>query len=124
MESNESEIEMLENELENLQQIECDRQSRFWEKQCKMLTCVETMMEIGTLPSGISESFESIGNESGSGNDDSDANKANKNETEYMDLSGADAAASKICIESNLIPTDHVCLKCKAVRMCSCCCDK
>ena len=108
MESNKSEIlEMLENELENLQQIECDRHSKMLEKQRK-LTCVETMMEIGMLPIGISESFESNRNKSGSGNDDSDANK---NETEFADLSGADAAASNICMEGNLIPTDHVCLK-------------
>ena len=45
MESKESEIEMLENELENLQQIECDRHSKMLEKRRKM-TCVETMMEM------------------------------------------------------------------------------
>ena len=59
------------------------------------------------LPIGISESFESNGIESGSGNDNSDANKANKKETKFVDLSGADAAAS-----------------CKAVRVCSCCRDE
>jgi hypothetical protein len=120
VESIESDIEALENELENLQQLECDRHSKMLEKRRKM-TCVETMMEIGMLPISISESFESNGTESGSGNDDSDANK---NETEVVNVSGADAAASKICMECKLIPTDHVCLKCKAVRVCSCCCDE
>jgi hypothetical protein len=119
VESIESEIEMLECELENLQEIECDRHSKMLEKRRKM-TCVETMMEIGALPISISESFES----NGSGNDDSDANKENKNESEFVKVSGADAAASKICMECKLIPTDHVCLKCKAVRVCSCCCDE
>jgi hypothetical protein len=81
MESNESDIEILENELKNLQQIECNYHSKMLEKRCKMM-CVETIMEIGMLPIGRSESFEGNGNESGSGNDDSDANTENKNETE------------------------------------------
>jgi hypothetical protein len=124
VESIESEIEVLENELENLQEIECDRHSKMLEKRRKM-TCVETMMEIGALPISISESFESNCTESGSGKDESDANKENhKNETEVVNVSGVDAAASKICMECNLLPTDHVCLKCKAVRVCSCCCDE
>jgi hypothetical protein len=122
VESIESEIEVLENELEHLQQIECDRHSKMLEKRRKM-TCVESMMEIGMLPIGISESFESNGNDSGIGNDDSTANK-NEQDLSFVDLSGADAAASKICMECKLIPTDHVCLKCKAVRVCSCCCDE
>jgi hypothetical protein len=100
MESNESDNEILKNDLENLQQNECDCQSKMLEKRRKMM-CVKTMM-VGTLPIGRSERIESNGNESGnvnesgSGNDDGDANKENKNETElsFMDLSGADAAGN------------------------------
>ena len=65
-------------------------------------------------------------NESG-GNDDID----NDNNGDGSDgRSNNTATASSMpyndgtkCMECNTIPTDHICLKCKKVRVCSICCD-
>jgi hypothetical protein len=142
MESNEEEIEMLENEIENLQQLECQRHREMIEKR-RTMSIVETM--IGMNPIGVSESFESSGNDSGGGGNDEDGStdpttnnapavvhltvgkkKKKKNETIPASnnvIHTSLPVVENICMECNLIPTEHVCMRCKQVRVCACCCD-
>ncbi|KAI2509845.1 hypothetical protein MHU86_4556 [Fragilaria crotonensis] len=138
MQSNEDEIEKLELELEKQQQSECDRQSRVLEEK---RSTVKLSIEMATPMIGTSGSFGSSGiesstsedNENGSGrggndritrlltndtkNDDADGNKSTPRANTPMSIT------TSTCTECNLMPSNHTCLKCKRVRVCSVCCD-
>ena len=128
MESNEEEIEKLELELANLQERECQRHREMMEKR-RPMSCVATM--IGMNPIGISGSFDSSGNESG-GNDSASTptrnvgmtNNDDDTTTAYSDVVQTSSDVKNIqCMECKLIPTNHLCLKCKVVCVCASCCD-
>ncbi len=83
-----------------------------------------------------SESFGSSGIESstGGGNEDSSgrnvdsgggSNRMNKNDDAYRDdcTLPANAPNITICMECNLMPNNHTCMKCMQVRVGSVCCD-
>jgi hypothetical protein len=129
MQSNEDKIEKLEFEieLEKQQHLDCDRRSRVLEKKrsaiklsIEMATpMIETSGSFGSS-SGI-ESSTSAENEDSSGrNVDSGggSNRMNKND----DADGDDCTLpenapniTSTCMECNLIPTNHTCLKCLKV---------
>jgi hypothetical protein len=125
MESNEEEIDTLEHELATLQERECQRHREMMEKRRTRMTSVPTM--IGMNPIEMTGSFESSGNDSGgtdSTNTPRNGGKMNNNMTPASDVVPQTSDAKNVCMECNLIPTNHLCLKCKVVRVCACCCDE
>ena len=131
--------------------MECQRHNdMIMEEKRRAMPGDVAMVRIATPMIGTSGSFESTngiesssGNNSG-GNDNRGGNNSNKNGKEsrrYSDIvvvnnavvgnagGGNDstpASTSNIatCMECNLIPTNHACLKCKKVCVRSCCCDE
>ena len=127
MQENEAEIEKLELELVTLQEEECVRRRSYLDKKRCMLatrssTSVPTSVE-ATPMIEKGDSFEStsgLESSSSGGNDDGgnvgmDDNTATATSMPYKN--------STICMECNTIPTDHICSKCKRIRVCSVCCD-
>jgi hypothetical protein len=124
MESNEDEIKKMEHDLASLQERECQRHREMMEKRRTML-CVATM--IGMNPIKTNGSFESSGNNSGGGTDTSTSTlgKRDKDMTPASNNVIPISDVDNVCMEEcKLIPTNHVCLKCKVVRVCACCCDE
>jgi hypothetical protein len=121
MESNEEEIvTLLEFELANLQERECQRHREMLEKRRTMLF-VTTPTMIGMNPIiRTSESFDSSGS---GGTDWSSSTPRNIEHAATTVASNVTQTlgVENVCIECNLIPTNHLCLKCKVVRVCVCC---
>ena len=123
-------------ELEQQQQFECDRQSRLLVEK-KLSSVATTSIEMATPMIRTSGSFGSgSGTESrASENEDSpsgsnvDSSGGGNSRMQIDDEDGNDstppASTPNIttCMECNLIPTHHTCLKCKQVQVCSVCCD-
>jgi hypothetical protein len=134
LENNEDEIEKLGLELEQQQHFECDRQSRLFAEKKRSMLVATTSIEMATPMIGTSGSFGSrrSGIESStSENEDIDSSGSGRNnrmdidDTDRNDNTRPPASTPNItiCMECNLIPTNHTCLKCKQVRVCSVCCD-
>ena len=130
MEANEDEIENLEKELVILQEEECRRHDERMAKKRHAMASADiatTMIGMTTPMIGTSVSFESSGNDSGGGIDEDspaaavDLTVATEENKRNVSLA---AVKNNNCMECNLIPTEHVCLKCKQVRVCACCCDE
>ena len=118
MESNKEEVVKLEVELATLQEPECRRHREMMETR-KTISCVSTMIGMNPIIR-TSESFESIGSD---GTDWSYSTPRN-NEHALTTVVASDVAhisgVKSICMECNLIPTNHMCLECKVVRICAC----
>ena len=137
MDANEDEIENLEKELVILQEEECRRHSERMEKKRREISSAASIAATtitGMTPMMIaaSGSFESAtsGIESSSGND-SGGNEATttpyNNGNDWTRNDGTPNVMTPdimTCMECNMIPTNHTCLKCKQVRVCACCCDE
>jgi hypothetical protein len=133
MQSNEDEIEKLELELEKQQQSECDRQIRVLEEK---RSTVKLSIEMATPMIGTSGSFGSSGIESSTSDDNENGSGRGGNDRITLNTKNDDADGNEstprantpknittTCTECNLMPSNHTCLKCKRVRVCSVCCD-
>lgn len=137
LEATEAEVEKLECELVALEERECGRHMQMLEKK----RCMALAANIERTPpmigkgdsfdsftsSGLESSSSSGGHNESGGNDDI---VDNDNNGDGSDGSNNTATASSMpyndgtkCMECNTIPTDHICSKCKKVRVCSICCD-
>ena len=136
LEATEAEVEKLEYELVALEERECGRHMQILEKKrCMALAASieRTQSIIGKgdsfdsfASSGLESSSSSGGHNESGGNEDID----DDNNGDGSDGSKNTATASSMpyndgtkCMECNTIPTDHICSKCKKVRVCSICCD-
>jgi hypothetical protein len=138
LEATEAEVEQLECELVALEERECDRHMQMLEKKrSSMALAASTERTPPTIGKGDSfDSFTSSGLESSSsgGQNESGGNDNIDDDDDDDNGDGSDGSSNTAtavttyndgtkCMECNTIPTDHVCSKCKKVRVCSICCD-
>ncbi len=73
-------------------------------------------------------SFKCSGNNSSGGADGTSAPRNERKRNNEMALASDDVKTSSdvdnVCMECNVIPTNHMCLKCNVVPVCACCCDE
>ena len=97
---------------------------------------VKLSIEMATPMIGTSGSFGSSGIESSTSDDNENGSGRGGNDRITLNTKNDDADGNEstprantpknittTCTECNLMPSNHTCLKCKRVRVCSVCCD-